>query len=147
MRGRGSLRALDPILLLASLALVAVGILFVYSSGVNSAGESVSNEWLKQIVWAGSGCVLLALFAVNNHQKYKPRTPYVFLGALALLVLTLLVGPGGETGRVSWLGIGDLGIQPSEFRQAGDDPVSWRRTCRRSATASRSCRASSWRCW
>ena len=114
MRGRGSLRALDPILLLASLALVAIGILFVYSSGVNSAGESVSNEWLKQIVWAGSGCVLLALFAVNNHQKYKPRTPYVFLGALALLVLTLLLGREVNGAR-SWLGIGDLGIQPSEF--------------------------------
>ena len=114
MRRRGSLRALDPILLLASLALVAVGILFVYSSGVNSAGESVSNEWLKQIVWAGSGCVLLALFAVNNHQKYKPRTPYVFLGALALLVLTLLLGREVNGAR-SWLGIGDLGIQPSEF--------------------------------
>ena len=114
MRGRGSLRALDPILLLASLALVAIGILFVYSSGVNSVGESVSNEWLKQIVWAGSGCVLLALFAVNNHQKYKPRTPYVFLGALALLVLTLLLGREVNGAR-SWLGIGDLGIQPSEF--------------------------------
>lgn len=114
MRGRGSLRALDPILLLASLALVTIGILFVYSSGVNSAGESVSNEWLKQIVWAGSGCVLLALFAVNNHQKYKPRTPYVFLGALALLVLTLLLGREVNGAR-SWLGIGDLGIQPSEF--------------------------------
>ena len=114
MRGRGSLRALDPILLLASLALVAIGILFVYSSGVNSVGESVSNEWLKQIVWAGSGCVLLALFAVNNHQKYKPRTPYIFLGALALLVLTLLLGREVNGAR-SWLGIGDLGIQPSEF--------------------------------
>ena len=114
MRGRGSLRALDPMLLLASLALVAIGVLFVYSSGVNSVGESVSNEWLKQIVWAGSGCVLLALFAVNNHQRYKPRTPYVFLGALALLVLTLLFGREVNGAR-SWLGIGDLGIQPSEF--------------------------------
>jgi len=114
VRGRGSLRALDPILLLASLALVAIGILFVYSSGVNSIGESVSNEWLKQIIWAGSGCVLLALFAVNNHQKYKPRTPYVFLAALALLVLTLLLGREVNGAR-SWLGIGDLGIQPSEF--------------------------------
>ena len=114
MRSRGSLRALDPILLLASLALVAIGILFVYSSGVNSDGESVSNEWLKQIVWAGSGCVLLALFAVNNHQKYKPRTPYIFLAALALLVLTLLMGREVNGAR-SWLGIGDLGIQPSEF--------------------------------
>ena len=114
MSSRGSVRALDPILLLASLALVAIGILFVYSSGVNSAGVSVSNEWLKQIVWAGSGCALLVVFAVNNHQRYKPRTPYIFLAALALLVLTLLLGREVNGAR-SWLGIGDLGIQPSEF--------------------------------
>ena len=114
MRGVGALRALDPILLLASLALVATGILFVYSSGVNSAGESVSNEWVKQIVWAASGCVLLVVFAVNNHQRFKALTPYIFLGGLALLVLTLMLGREVNGAR-SWLGIGDLGIQPSEF--------------------------------
>ena len=114
MMGRDTVRALDPVLLLASLALVATGILFVYSSGVNSAGVSVSNEWLKQIVWAVSGCVLLVVFAVNNHQRYKPLTPYIFLAALAVLVLTLLFGREVNGAR-SWLGIGDLGIQPSEF--------------------------------
>lgn len=114
MRRRLSLRALDPVLLPASLGLVAVGVLFVYSSGVNSAGDLVSNEWLKQLVWAGSGYGLLALFAVTNHQRYKPGTPYIFLAAMALLVLTLLLGREVNGAR-SWLGIGDLGIQPSEF--------------------------------
>lgn len=114
MRRRLSLRALDPVLLPASLGLVAIGVLFVYSSGVNSAGDSVSNEWLKQLVWAGSGYGLLALFAVTNHQRYKPGTPYIFLAAMALLVLTLLLGREVNGAR-SWLGIGDLGIQPSEF--------------------------------
>lgn len=114
MKKRLNLRALDPILLPASLGLVAIGVLFVYSSGVNSAGDSVSNEWLKQLVWAGSGYGLLALFAVTNHQRYKPGTPYIFLAAMALLVLTLLLGREVNGAR-SWLGIGDLGIQPSEF--------------------------------
>ena len=114
MRRRLSLRALDPVLLPASLGLVAIGVLFVYSSGVNSAGDLVSNEWLKQLVWAGSGYGLLALFAVTNHQRYKPGTPYIFLAAMALLVLTLLLGREVNGAR-SWLGIGDLGIQPSEF--------------------------------
>ena len=107
-------RALDPVLLPASLALIAIGILFVYSSGVDAAGASVSNEWLKQIVWAGTGCGLLVLFAFTNHQRYKPATPYVFLAALALLVLTLALGREVNGAR-SWLGLGDLGIQPSEF--------------------------------
>ena len=112
--GVSALRALDPILLLSSLALVATGILFVYSSGVDSAGISVSNEWIKQIVWASSGLVLMVAFAVTNHQRYKARTPYVFLTALALLVVTLMFGRQVNGAR-SWLGIGDLGIQPSEF--------------------------------
>ena len=112
--GFGALRAVDPILLLTSLALVATGILFVYSSGVNSAGVSVSNEWLKQIVWAASGLVLMVVFAVTNHQRFKARTPYIFLAALALLVVTLMFGRQVNGAR-SWLGIGDLGIQPSEF--------------------------------
>ena len=114
MKKRLNLRALDPVLLPASLGLVAIGVLFVYSSGVNSAGDSVSIEWLKQLVWAGSGYGLLALFAVTNHQRYKPGTPYIFLAAMALLVLTLLLGREVNGAR-SWLGIGDLGIQPSEF--------------------------------
>ena len=94
--GFSALRAVDPILLLPSLALLGTGILFVYSSGVNSAGISVSNEWIKQIVWASSGLVLMVAFAVTNHQRYKARTPYIFLAALALLVVTLMFGAPGE---------------------------------------------------
>ena len=108
------LRAVDPFLLLPSLALLGMGILFVYSSGVDSAGISVSNEWIKQIVWASTGLVLMVVFAAINHQRFKTRTPYIFLAALALLVLTLMFGRQVNGAR-SWLGIGELGIQPSEF--------------------------------
>ena len=114
MKKRWNLRALDPVLVLPALALVAIGVLFVYSSGVNSAGESVSNEWVKQIIWAATGCVLLVIFALTNHQSYQPATPYIFLAAMALLVLTLMLGREVNGAR-SWLGAGDLGIQPSEF--------------------------------
>ena len=106
--------ALDPVLLVVTAALVAIGIAFVYSSGVNSAGASVSHEWIKQLVWAGSGWVLLVVCAINNHQRYKPVTPYIFMAALALLLVTALVGREVNGAR-SWLGIGDFGIQASEF--------------------------------
>ena len=51
-------------LLGATVALVAIGVLFIYSSGVDSTGVSVSQEWIKQIVWAMTGFALLALVAV-----------------------------------------------------------------------------------
>ncbi len=112
--GRGRLRALDPMLLIVTAALVAIGVAFVYSSGVNSAGVLVSNEWIKQLVWAGTGWILLLVFAINNHQRYKSVTPYIFMAALTVLLVTALVGREVNGAR-SWLGIGEFGIQPSEF--------------------------------
>jgi rod shape determining protein RodA len=111
---RRAVRFLDFPLLLATLALLSVGVLFIYSSGVSAAGDVLSNEWLKQIVWAVSGLGLLLLFAVTNHQRFKAYTPYLYAGTLLLLLLTALLGREVNGAR-SWLGVGEFGIQPSEF--------------------------------
>ncbi len=110
----GRVRSLDFSLLAATVALLIVGVLFVYSSGVASDGTVVSNEWLKQILWGASGLGLLAIFAVTNHQRFKAYTPYVYVATLVLLLFTALIGRPVNGAR-SWLGIGELGIQPSEF--------------------------------
>ena len=49
----------DYFLITAVLALVTMGILFIYSSSVNSDGISVTNEYIKQIIWAGIGLVIM----------------------------------------------------------------------------------------
>ena len=41
----------DYLLILVVLVLVSLGILFIYSSSINSEGISVTNEYIKQIVW------------------------------------------------------------------------------------------------
>ena len=41
----------DYFLILVVLSLVTLGILFIYSSSVNSEGISVTNEHIKQIIW------------------------------------------------------------------------------------------------
>ncbi len=51
----------DYMLFLAVTLLSTIGILFIYSSGINSNGENVSNEYIKQIIWALTGIVLLVL--------------------------------------------------------------------------------------
>ena len=48
----------DYVLFLAVVVLSSVGVLFIYSSGVNSNGESVSYEYVKQIVWLATGVAL-----------------------------------------------------------------------------------------
>ena len=52
----------DYFLILVVLTLVTLGILFIYSSSVNSDGVSVTNEHIKQIIWASIGFVFSILF-------------------------------------------------------------------------------------
>ena len=49
----------DYFLILVVLSLVTLGILFIYSSSVNSEGISVTNEHIKQIIWASIGFVFM----------------------------------------------------------------------------------------
>ena len=49
----------DYLLLICVTLLVVMGISFIYSSGVNSNQISVSNEYIKQLVFACTGLVMM----------------------------------------------------------------------------------------
>lgn len=104
----------DYMLFLAVLILTAIGIAFIYSSGVNSAGMLVTNEYIKQIIWAISGMIFMLLITFIDYRRYGDRTSLIFTAAMLLLVYTRLFGRY-VNGAKSWIGIGELGIQPSEF--------------------------------
>ena len=104
----------DYVLLVCVLILVIIGILFIYSSGINSEGILVTNEYIKQIIWACLGIVLMFFSAIYDYRKLE-RFSSVLYGVLcAVLLYTSLLGRYVNGAR-SWLGIGDFGIQPSEF--------------------------------
>ncbi len=107
---------IDFLLLLAVLALTAIGILFIYSSGVNSMGVmmSPSPEYVKQIIWAAAGVILLVIISLIDYRKTYDLTVYIYLGTLALLLYTVFFGRLVNGAR-AWVGIGPVGIQPSEF--------------------------------
>ena len=104
----------DYILFLAVVLLTVIGIAFIYSSGVNSDGVSVTGEYLKQIVWAVCGIVLMLGMTMLDYRRFADRTFLLFGVAIALLLYTRIFGRY-VNGAKSWLGIGELGIQPSEF--------------------------------
>lgn len=109
-----SIFSVDVYILTATLALVVIGVLFIYSSGINSTGELVSREYLRQIVWGMTGLLILAAFSYFDYERlYGVATP-LFVASLLLLVITLRFGRVVNGAR-SWIGIGGLGIQPSEF--------------------------------
>ena len=104
----------DYILLICVFLLILMGILFVYSSGVNSEQVSVSNEYIKQIIFACTGLPIMIFFAVFDYRRIERFVLPAFFALLVILLYTMLFGRFVNGAR-SWIGIGSFGIQPSEF--------------------------------
>lgn len=113
MKGR-SLLGFDVVLLLSALSLSAIGVLFVYSSGVSSTGVVLSKEYIKQIIWVSLGVAILFGVVAFDYRRLSDLSPYIYAGVLLLLVLTLFVGRVVNGAR-SWIPIFQFGFQPSEF--------------------------------
>jgi rod shape determining protein RodA len=109
-----SIFGFDFFLFISVQLLMVIGIFFIYSSGVNSNGIVVSSEYMKQIVWVISGDMLLLIVSFVDYKTFKVLSPWLYLIVLFLLLLTASFGQVVNGSR-SWIGIGSLGIQPSEI--------------------------------
>ena len=108
------LKMFDYILLACVLMLITLGIAFIYSSGINSDGILVTNEYVKQIIWASFGVVLMVLVALHDYRRDERYVNIFYYVLLAVLVYTRFFGRYVNGAR-SWIGIGAFGVQPSEF--------------------------------
>jgi rod shape determining protein RodA len=109
-----NLLEIDFPLFFAALILMIFGILFIYSSGITSTGVLVSNEYLRQIIWAIGGTMVALFLALINYRRLYDLSLYFYVGALLLLIYTCFFGRLVNGAR-AWIGIGSFGIQPSEF--------------------------------
>lgn len=108
------LLTVDPILALAVVGLVTVGVLFIYSSGVNSSGVLLTTEYVKQLLWAGVALVVMITFSYINYNLLRDFSLWIYLAFLLLLLATLFFGRVVNGAR-AWIGVFGLGGQPSEF--------------------------------
>ncbi len=108
------LSRIDYFLLLCVVSLTSIGVLFIYSSGFNSDGILVTNEYIKQIIWAGIGLVIMIAVAIIDYRKIYRYAPYLYIGTIFILLYTRLFGRY-VNGAKSWIGFGGLGVQPSEI--------------------------------
>lgn len=105
---------IDYYMAFISIALIAAGIASIASAGVDAEGNRFSNEFLKQTIWAATG-VLLSLIAMSlDISRLKDYTAVAYILVMLVLVYTLA---GGKVvnGARAWIGLGEYGIQPSEF--------------------------------
>jgi cell division protein FtsW len=105
------------LLVLVTLALVAFGLVMVYSASSGSAivGAGDPMYYLKrQALFAGLGLVGMAFFARLDYRSLQRLAPPLLLGSCILLVLVLLAAPPVNGAR-RWLAVGGFAVQPSEF--------------------------------
>ena len=112
MLGRFELPRIDWGLAVAALALVAVGLLLVYSATtVPGAHEGL---WTKQLFWALAALAAAVIVAAVPIRVYDSLALPLYLVSLLLLALVLVMGSSAY-GAKRWLDIGPIKFQPSEL--------------------------------
>ena len=105
------------LLLLITLALVAFGLVMVFSatSGQATLGNGDASYYLrKQGLYALVGIVLLVLLRRTSYRSLRPLAPTLLVGSLGLLLAVLAIGTT-VNGAKRWLQFGPAVFQPSEL--------------------------------
>ncbi len=115
-RSRGDLSAplrhIDPILLVCSLALAALGVLMVYSTTREEAGVSFL---MRQGAFVGIGAGVMVVTALVDYHRIRDWAWALYGAAMVLLVLVLSPLGVERGGAQAWFDLGPVSMQPSEF--------------------------------
>jgi len=104
---RRTFQAFDYLLLSTFALLLSLGIVLVASA--SSAGH-----YRRQLVWAAAAIVLAILVSALDYRKLVDRAYELWAVTVVVLVAMLFYAPV-TSGARSWLGIGGVGLQPSEL--------------------------------
>ncbi|MHB8059980.1 MAG: FtsW/RodA/SpoVE family cell cycle protein, partial [Gaiellaceae bacterium] len=123
-RDSGPVRARAPklqlefqLLALATLALVAFGLVMVFSSTSATAtlGHGNAGAYLvRQAVYALVGLGAMIAFIRFDYRKLRPLAPTLLIGSLALCLAVFAVG-SQINGARRWISLGPVSLQPSEL--------------------------------
>ena len=108
----------DKVLFVATILLVCVSVVMVYSASAVYALDRFDQPYrflVRQALWAVMGIAVLAIAMRVDYRAYKND---FFIWALLALVAVMLVAvlfTPPVNGARRWLGVGGLGIQPSEL--------------------------------
>ena len=113
-----TLRHTDKILLIVSILLFSIGLVMIFSSSNIAAfmryNKSPYNFLLKQGFSLFLGLIMFLFIVHFNTKTYSALSWFALLGSVGLLLFVFLFGPIINDAR-SWIKIGPLTFQPSEF--------------------------------
>lgn len=108
----------DKWLFLATLALVCVSVVMVYSASAVVALENFKTPYhfvIRQVMWAVLGLAVLSIVMRIDYRTYRnEQLIWIALGVVALMLVGVLFARPINGSR-RWFGLGGFGIQPSEL--------------------------------
>lgn len=107
----------DTGVIITVIALCVFGILMVYSASYYTTTSISDNPYyylIRQLIWAGSGFVILVAAANFDYHKYYRYANILIVISIALLLMVLAFGIN-VNGATRWIGFGAFRITPSEF--------------------------------
>lgn len=119
-RSNQYIKNLDWTLVFVVLAIISLGILNLYSAAYNEDRTFILNLntlYGKQLMWFGFACFAGFVISLIDASFIRKLTIPIYLFTVVLLIAVLFTKP--INGARSWLGIGSVGIQPSEFAKLG----------------------------
>ena len=109
---------IDRVLFTATLLLVCVSVVMVYSASAVIALERFQQPYLfltKQALWSVLGLAVLGVAMRVDYRTYRNEAFIWCLLALVLLMLIAVLFSAPVNGTRRWFGVGGFGIQPSEL--------------------------------
>jgi cell division protein FtsW len=109
---------IDRVLFTATLLLVCVSVVMVYSASAVIALERFQQPYLfltKQALWSVFGLAVLGVAMRVDYRTYRNEAFIWCLLALVVLMLIAVLFSAPVNGTRRWFGVGGLGIQPSEL--------------------------------
>jgi cell division protein FtsW len=119
---RSNILEYDQPLMWVSLLLLLLGMVMVYSASVNLPDLPKYTNFknhhflLRQSAFIVIGLIAGVLIFRVSVEQWEKWTPYLFIGALCLMIVVLIPGIGkGVNGARRWIGFGSFSLQPSEI--------------------------------
>jgi len=107
----------DKVLFTATLLLICISVVMVYSASAVVALERYQQPYLfltKQALWSALGLAVLVMAARIDYRTYRePVFIWTCLGVVTLALVAVLFMPPVNNAR-RWFGIAGIGVQPSE---------------------------------
>jgi len=109
----------DPVLLISTLALIAIGLIMMTSASISSADKLYGNSFYyfeRQLLYIVCGLVLAFLTWKVPLSVWNTLRPLLLLAGLMLLAAVLIPGVGQTVnGSTRWIRLGSINFQISEI--------------------------------